>query len=180
MERSGRIVLVLGGTRSGKSALAESLAGASGPVTYIATGTTPDDSDPDWAERVARHRARRPASWSTIEVGAGSASAGRDLPTVLAAVPGTGLVDSLGGWVAAEQLVVDAAGLVAAIEQRSETGRTTVLVGEEVGLGVHPPTRLGRAFADALGALNQAVAAVADEVLLVVAGRAVALPAGTR
>jgi adenosyl cobinamide kinase/adenosyl cobinamide phosphate guanylyltransferase len=79
------------------------------------------------------------------------------------------LVDALGPWVAASPgMIADAAALCAAMTGR---GADTVVVSEEVGLGVHPATAEGRHFRDALGILNQAVAAVADEVLLVVAGR---------
>jgi adenosyl cobinamide kinase/adenosyl cobinamide phosphate guanylyltransferase len=162
--RRGTITLVLGGTRSGKSEVAESLAAdAAEGVTYVATGSP---SDPDMAERIAAHRARRPAGWATVE-------ATTDLPDVLAAVDGPAIVDSLGTWVAAHaDLRPDAAGLC-----RSLGGRPadTIVVSEEVGLGVHAPTEAGRRFADALGELNRAVAEIADDVLLVVAGRVLPL-----
>jgi adenosylcobinamide kinase / adenosylcobinamide-phosphate guanylyltransferase len=158
------ITLVLGGTRSGKSELAERIATSWGqPVTYVATGRATDD---DMAARIAGHRARRPAGWSTVEAGA-------DLPAVLASVDGPALVDSLGTWVAAcPDLVPDTPALCAVLASRSGD---TVIVSEEVGLGVHPMTEAGRHFADALGTLNQAVAATADHVLLAVAGRALPL-----
>lgn len=162
------ITLVLGGARSGKSEVAERLArDRGGPVTYLATGAAPDPAvDPDWAARVEAHRSRRPPSWRTIE-------AGRDLPNVLAASIGTVLVDSLGTWIAgADGFVVDAAGLCNVLAGRTDP---TVLVSDEVGLGVHPPTAVGVAFRDALGDLNRAVAGVADDVLLVVAGRVLPL-----
>ena len=160
------IVFVLGGTRSGKSALAERLAAelAGGePVTVLATAVVGDD---DMAARVAVHRARRPQHWATVETGA-------DLVGALGSASGTVLVDALGTWVAgAPGLTVDAAALCDALVAR--TG-STVVVAEEVGLGVHPTTEAGRRFRDALGELNTAVAQVADEVLLVVAGRALRL-----
>lgn len=165
------ITFVLGGTRSGKSLVAERIAARlPQPITYLAT-LIPGD-DPDLAMRIEAHRARRPAGWRTVEAGAG-------LPAVLRSVPGPALVDSLGPWVAASPgMIVDAGALCAAL-----TGRAagTVVVSEEVGLGVHPATEDGRRFRDALGTLNQAVAAVADEVLLVVAGRILPLgPPGVR
>jgi len=160
------ITLVLGGTRSGKSEVAERLAAAAAggeAVTYMATGRA---VDADMRARIAAHRARRPAAWATLEVGP-------DLPDRLRSLAGPALVDSLGTWVAShEGLDPDAAALGAAL-----TGRNgdTVVVSEEVGLGVHPPTEVGRRFADALGSLNRAVAEVADRALLVVAGRVLPL-----
>jgi len=173
------ITLVLGGARSGKSAVAERLvASAAGddPVAYLATGPVPDPAaDPSWAARVAAHRTRRPAAWRTIEVGDGQLG-----PALLAAEE-TVLVDSLGTWLAGlAGFGPDAsAELLAALEARRTSGRTSVVVSEEVGLGVHPSTALGGAFRDALGELNQAVAGAADDVLLVVAGRFLPLLPGT-
>ena len=157
------ITLVLGGARSGKSDLAQRLLEDADPVTVVVTGTATDD---DMAARIEAHRARRPAAWRTVEAGA-------DLPRALAGVKGAALVDSLGTWVSAfPDLDPPVEELVAALATRRST---TVLVGEEVGLGVHPETPVGRRFRDVLGDLNQAVAEVADEVLLVVAGRALPL-----
>jgi adenosylcobinamide kinase / adenosylcobinamide-phosphate guanylyltransferase len=158
------ITLVLGGAGSGKSALAERLAGRSGvPVTYLATGVA---TDSDMADRIAAHRARRPASWRTVEAGAG-------LAQILAGVDGPALVDSLGTWVAgAPSFSVDAGGLCQVLKERDAD---TVLVSDEVGLGVHPWSEAGRHFRDALGLLNQAVGEIADIALLVVAGRAIRL-----
>ena len=84
------------------------------------------------------------------------------------------LIDALGTWVAAHpDLAVDVDALVAALLSR--TG-PTVVVSEEVGLAVHPTTESGRRFVDVMGTLNQAVAAVAADVRLVVAGRSLPLP----
>ena len=163
------ILLVLGGARSGKSAYAEQRATSLPlPVSYVATACV--DGDADLAARVEKHRARRPESWTTIE-------AGPEVPAALRATPGTVVVDALGPWVAAAPAFdVDAAELCDALAGRDGD---TVVVSEEVGLGVHPETAAGRRFRDAVGELNQAVAAVANEVVLVVAGRALRLePAG--
>jgi adenosylcobinamide kinase/adenosylcobinamide-phosphate guanylyltransferase len=160
------ITLVLGGARSGKSAVAERLAArAAGPVTYVATAAV-DPGDPDHRARVAAHQSRRDATWATVE-------AGTDLAAVLRATAGTVLVDSLGTWLTAHaDLAPDTAALCAALQARQGDA---VVVSEEVGLGVHPSSELGRRFRDALGLVNVAVADVADEVLLVVAGRLVPL-----
>lgn len=160
------ITLVLGGARSGKSEVGERLAAALGPVvTYLATATL-DPADDDLARRVEKHRARRSPAWVTVEVGP-------ELPAVLAALTGPALVDSLGTWVAAPGgPAADAGALCHALSARDGP---TVVVSEEVGLGVHPSTAAGRHFRDVLGDVNRAVAAVADEVLLVVAGRTLPL-----
>ncbi|MGH8992460.1 MAG: bifunctional adenosylcobinamide kinase/adenosylcobinamide-phosphate guanylyltransferase [Acidimicrobiia bacterium] len=155
------ITLVLGGVRSGKSEVAERLAGA-GPLTYLATGLVGDD---DFAVRVARHRERRPAAWSTVEEP-------RAVPEVLHHLEGTVLLDAVGTWLANDP-EPDLDGLVAALTTRAGD---TIVVSEEVGLGVHPVTEVGRRFADTLGEANRRLAEVADRCLLVVAGRVVELP----
>lgn len=173
-------ILVTGGVRSGKSTHAESLIGDE-PATYVAAGPTPDaEADADWTARIAAHRARRPASWTTLET--------QDLASALAQAAHPVLVDCLGTWLTA---VIDAAG---AWEQDSDAvhalvvSRTdevavalrdcahdVVLVTNEVGLGVVPEHRSGRLFRDLLGTVNQQVAAACDEVHLVVAGRVLRL-----
>jgi adenosyl cobinamide kinase/adenosyl cobinamide phosphate guanylyltransferase len=176
------ITLVLGGARSGKSAWAERLvATLPGPVTYVATlhvgdidddrgadpgadGDGDGDVDADLVARVRAHRERRPPEWSTIE-------AGPDLAQVLRSRPGTVLLDSLGPWLAVHPLVNHAELCRALLERVGDT----VVVTEEVGLGVHPSSEAGRRFRDALGRLNQDIAAVSDHVYLVVAGRALRL-----
>jgi adenosyl cobinamide kinase/adenosyl cobinamide phosphate guanylyltransferase len=160
------ITLVLGGTRSGKSAIAEAIVGREATVTYIATGTD-DPNDEDMAARIDAHRRRRPPAWTTVEAGANLADA------FLAQPGGTVLVDALGTWVAAhERLDPDIDTLVTALRSRNGD---TVLVSDEVGLGVHPSTDVGRRFRDVLGAVNLAVADAADEVLFVIAGRVLPL-----
>jgi adenosyl cobinamide kinase/adenosyl cobinamide phosphate guanylyltransferase len=162
------IVLVLGGARSGKSVVAEhhasALAGPGRPVTYLATAMVGDDVD--LAARVAEHRQRRPPEWVTVEAGA-------DLAGALQAADGVALVDGLGPWLgAAPGMAVDIDELCSALSGRAGD---TVVVSDEVGLGVHPSSDAGRKFRDVLGLVNQAVAARADKVLLVVAGRVLPL-----
>ncbi|MFD1964864.1 bifunctional adenosylcobinamide kinase/adenosylcobinamide-phosphate guanylyltransferase [Pseudonocardia alni] len=171
--------LVLGGTRSGKSRHAEELLGDDAAVRYLATGRR-IPGDTDWDARIAAHAARRPDHWTTEEVG------GTELATALAR-PGpvlvddlatwlTGVLDDAGAWDApVVPATVDAAvdGLVAAV---AAAPGPLVLVSAETGLGVVPDTRAGRLFRDRLGELNAAVARVCDDVVLVVAGRALTLP----
>lgn len=166
--------LVLGGIRSGKSRWAESAitaaAGATAPVRYVATGARPD-LDADWARRVAAHRDRRPAHWTTEETTdlLGCLRADAHTPT---------LVDDVGGWLTAEMdrhgawtggsIAGATAALLAAVESFAAP---LVLVSPEVGLTVVPATASGRRFADALGELNQQLAASSERVVLVVAGQ---------
>ncbi len=157
------VTLVLGGARSGKSAVAEHRAGP-GPVTYLATGVV-DPGDADMAVRIATHRSRRPAAWTTVETD--------DLVVAIRASTGTVLVDSLTTWVAgAADFLVDAPALCRALVGHDGD---VIVVSDEVGLGVHPSSEPGRRFRDALGLVNQAVAAVADDVSFVVAGRVLRL-----
>jgi adenosyl cobinamide kinase/adenosyl cobinamide phosphate guanylyltransferase len=160
------ITLVLGGARSGKSTVAERLAGRlAGTVTYVATGTADDD---DMAARIEAHRARRPPTWETVELVATD-----DLAPTLRATAGPVLLDALGTWLArAAAFRVDADALCDALRDRDGD---TVVVSDEVGLGVHPSSEAGRRFRDRLGLLNRQVADIADDVLLVVAGRVLPL-----
>ncbi|MDY7104507.1 MAG: bifunctional adenosylcobinamide kinase/adenosylcobinamide-phosphate guanylyltransferase [Actinomycetota bacterium] len=160
------ITLVLGGSRSGKSEVGERLAARhDAPVTYIATGVVTDE---DFADRIERHRNRRPPEWDTVELGRGGG-----LAATLRSITGPVLVDSLGTWVAGTtDFAVDLDELCAALVARHHP---TIVVSDEVGMGVHPATEMGRAFRDALGNANRRVADVAHEVLLVVAGRVLPL-----
>ncbi len=159
-------VLILGGARSGKSLVAERLASRGGrTVTYLATLRVGDDID--LASRVDAHRQRRPPDWTTIECG-------EDLAAVLSSTSGSVLIDSLGPWLAGLPDVGDqVSSLCEAVLARNDD---TFIVSDEVGLSVHPETEVGRRFRDALGLLNQRLADVCDDVLLVVAGRILSLP----
>ena len=158
------LILVLGGARSGKSAVAEQLAvRLPQPVTYVATLIT-DDDDVDMADRISKHRARRPVTWR-------SADAESDLAAQLREIPGTLLLDSLGPWVASQ--VRHDTGVAALCDALRRRPGDSVVVSDEVGLAVHPTTEAGLAFRDNLGDANAAVAAIADQTLFVVAGRVV-------
>jgi adenosylcobinamide kinase / adenosylcobinamide-phosphate guanylyltransferase len=178
--------LVLGGIRSGKSRWAEEAIVKSlvpgQPVRYLASGLA-GAADADWAHRVEQHRNRRPAHWSTVETD--------DITTQLRQSPDIPtLVDDLGAWLTSTLDCHQAweNGSVAApvretieamIAAVGEFESTLVLVSPEVGLTVVPATASGRRFADELGSLNQRIAALCDQVVLVVAGQAVQIkPAG--
>jgi adenosylcobinamide kinase/adenosylcobinamide-phosphate guanylyltransferase len=170
---SRHVVLVLGGTRSGKSRFgarrAAELAEDAG-VLYLATAIP---GDPELDERIAGHRRARPPGWTTVEVEADLAGAVR--ATAPAAVI---LIDGLSLWLSTvtghgAHVDVDAlvdgpiAEVLNAIDGRSAP---VVVVDDEIGLGTVPMHARARAFRDVLGITHQRLAAMADEVHLVVAG----------
>lgn len=161
------ITLVLGGARSGKSGVGERLlADLPAPRTLVVTWII-DPNDADMAGRVALHHARRPVDWEVVEVVDG------DLAAAVGSLSGSVLVDGLGTWLT--QLPGfdgDGQELAAVLGRRDGA---TVIVSEEVGMGVHPETEVGRRFRDELGRVNREMADAADEVLLVVAGRTLRL-----
>ncbi len=158
-------ILITGGARSGKSALAERLTLQLGrPALYVATA---EALDAEMAERIARHRARRGPDWRTV-----------DAPRALVAALEESdcgpprLVDCLTLWLsnlmlAEQDWQAEAEALADALgRQRAPV----VLVTNEVGAGIVPETPLGRAYRDAAGWTNQKVAAACDEVWLAIAG----------
>ena len=171
-----RRTLVLGGSRSGKSAHAEGLLSGTEPALYLATGRRPEDDD-EWRLRIDAHAARRPLAWRTIETTDPASvlmAARADGPPLLLDDVATwlsGLLDDTGAWdggtreLAAARLRADR--LVTAV---ACCPARLVLVSAEVGLGVVPATRSGRLFRDELGIVNARLAHLCDEVLLLVAG----------
>jgi adenosylcobinamide kinase/adenosylcobinamide-phosphate guanylyltransferase len=161
-----RVVLITGGAKSGKSAEAERrVRSMGGEPVYVATAQALDG---EMAARVRAHRARRGEGWRLIEEP-------RDLARVLDQTDGTGprLVDCLTLWLTNEMLAEDGdwrGALSKLLEALGKQVSPVVLVTNEVGAGIVPDNALARAFQDAAGVVNQAVAAVADEVVLVVAG----------
>jgi adenosylcobinamide kinase/adenosylcobinamide-phosphate guanylyltransferase len=167
------LTLLLGGARSGKSAMAQRLAGRwDGPVTVVVTG---EARDAEMAERVRRHRAARPAGWRTVEEPL-------ELEAALAGVPedACALVDCLTLWVSNllgkgltdEQVTERARSAAAAAAARAAP---TVAVSNEVGAGIVPADALSRRYRDLLGQVNAIWAGAAERSLLLVAGRVVAL-----
>ena len=169
------VTLVLGGVRSGKSRFAQQLAERSDRVTFVATAERRDDEE--MRLKIDRHRAERPSTWVTIEE-----------PLELArAIHSSGSICDL---ILVDCLTLFAANLLEAhsedetkLQSRIEdlctalksASCSVVLVSNEVGSGVVPAYALGRRFRDLVGEINQRVAAVADDVLLMVAGLPLAL-----
>ena len=180
------LTLVLGGTRSGKSARAEALARATGlPVRYVATA---DAGDPAMAERIRVHVARRPTAWTTVEANGSLAGALAERGDACV------LIDGLGPWIATalhcagafdapDETVIERVrgDVLADVEQlaRAAAGAAapTIVVAEEASQGVLPADAASRAWLDVLGEAVQRLAAVAERVELVVAGRPLALDA---
>jgi adenosyl cobinamide kinase/adenosyl cobinamide phosphate guanylyltransferase len=169
-----QLTFLVGGARSGKSGLAVRLASEwEGPVVVLATAEARDDGE--LAARIARHRLERPASWRTVEEPV-------DLVGELGRMPARAfvLIDCLTLWAAnaleagwseeeIERAAADAAALAAARLS------PTVVVSNEVGMGIVPATPLGRSFRDLQGRVNTVFAAHADRACLVVAGRTLEL-----
>jgi adenosylcobinamide kinase/adenosylcobinamide-phosphate guanylyltransferase len=172
--------LILGGARSGKSGYAERLATQSGKeVVYIATATA---GDSEMVERIAHHRSQRPAQWTTVEEGLALAAALRTWRAPQRVV----LVDCLTLWLTnllfsdgtqypdvgsvtlPERFHSERAALLDELS-RAEAG-AVILVSNEVGMGIVPYGAVSRAFTDEAGRLNQAVAALCDQVAFVAAG----------
>ena len=164
-------VLLLGGARSGKSALAQRLGVASGlRVVVVATA---EARDADMAERIRRHRESRPASWPTIEAPIDVAGALRSVPADHFVI-----VDCLTLWVANLQGAGRTAGEIgeAAVALAAElAARQAVVVSNEVGLGIVPDHELTRTFRDVLGNVNAVFSAQAERTVLMVAGRGLEL-----
>jgi adenosylcobinamide kinase/adenosylcobinamide-phosphate guanylyltransferase len=173
--------LILGGARSGKSVTAERLLASYPRVDYVATGASPDGTDPDWAARIRAHRNRRPATWTTLEtldvekvlVPPGAAAGPGDTPV---------LVDCLSTWLArlmeSYGLWDGRPGSDEELDRRVDslltawrgTRRHVIVVSNEVGSGVVPATVSGVRFRDELGALNARIAAECEQVFLCTAG----------
>ena len=166
------LTLLIGGARSGKSDLAVQVGRRhDGPVTFIATAQRFDD---DMGQRIERHRAERPA-WPTVE-------APVELRRALADVPEDHLViiDCLTLWVSnmmLEEWTADAIDECSVATAAVAAGRPapTIVVTNEVGLGIHPANELGRQYRDLLGRVNRTWAEVAQTSLFLIAGRAVPL-----
>jgi adenosyl cobinamide kinase/adenosyl cobinamide phosphate guanylyltransferase len=164
------LIFLVGGARSGKSALAVRAAAATGAtVVFVATAEALDD---EMGERIAAHRAGRPREWQTVEA-----------PVELAAAidsidpQATVIVDCLSLWVAnllESDVAVEDAAVVAARVAATRPGRT-IAVSNEVGLGLVPTNARGRRYRDLLGRANAIWATSAERAFLIVAGRAVPL-----
>lgn len=156
--------LVIGGARSGKSAYAEKQARAAGlPVVYVATGEARDE---EMAQRIAHHRSRRPAGWRTVEEPLALA----DTLRRAAAADVCLLVDCLTLWLTNVLLAARDDEIEKLLNILPTLPGLVILVSNEVGWGIVPENALARRFRDEQGRLNQRVAALCDQVTLVVAG----------
>ncbi len=170
--QQGRLVLVLGGARAGKSSYALRLAQEhDGAVCFIATAQAFDD---DMSARIDRHRSERPSHWKTIEepyqINRALHEAGEASLVIVDC-----LTLFVSNWLLRENDEHQCEQILREITTEflntaQKRRQTIICVSNEVGLGVVPETRLGRAFRDLLGRANQDFAQAADEVYLLVAG----------
>jgi adenosyl cobinamide kinase/adenosyl cobinamide phosphate guanylyltransferase len=163
----GHVTFLVGGARSGKSALAVQIGRRQdGDVVFVATAEPFDD---DLRRRIERHRAERPP-WPTIE-------APLDLADAIAGAPPAApvIVDCLTVWVGNVLHRGGQPAIGEVVEALLRRAGPAVVVSNEVGMGIHPQGLLGRRFRDELGRVNQAVATIAGTSLLLVAGRAIPL-----
>jgi adenosyl cobinamide kinase/adenosyl cobinamide phosphate guanylyltransferase len=167
------LTFVLGGARSGKSALAVQLASTfASPIVVVVTAEARDD---EMTERIRRHQEARPSEWETVEAPVELAGAIDSLGDEVAVV-----LDCLTLWVSNAiearrgdtAIVAEAEDIAHTLAARSEHA---VVVSNEVGLGIVPTNALARRYRDVLGEVNAVFARVADRSYLMVAGRAVAL-----
>ena len=175
----GKLTLVLGGARSGKSTYAEKLAKQSGgTVVYVATAEPGDD---EMIERIEKHKIQRPAEWPTLEIPFGigqgvQESALRpdvfllDCVTLLMSNLILHMTEDIDQPPEEDVLTAVDAEIDALIEAIRNTDAHWIVVSNEVGLGLVPPYPLGRVYRDAIGRANQHLSRVADEVFFLVAG----------
>lgn len=167
------LTLLVGGARSGKSDLAVDLglawSGGGGSVTFVATAQGLDD---DMADRIAQHRLDRPDTWPTVEEPLfGAEHVAEIQPQALLIFDCmTLLVSNL--LLAERPIAPHVEALANALAGRDGP---TIVVSNEVGMGVHPETALGRVYRDELGRANRLVAEASDDALLIAAGRALPL-----
>lgn len=189
------LMLVIGGTRSGKSAHAERLAHTTGlPVRYVATA---DACDPAMAERITAHAAQRPDDWETIDAGGRLAVALTDARETCVLIDGigvwiAGVMHRAGAWQAPDHQAPDPDSLgrirTDVLEQIEDLldvadrspAISLIIVAEQAGEGLLPGDRTARAWLDMLGETTQRLAGRASDVELVVAGRALSLPGPPR
>jgi adenosylcobinamide kinase/adenosylcobinamide-phosphate guanylyltransferase len=180
----GKLILVLGGARSGKSAFAQRIATerGAGDVVYVATAEAGDE---EMALRIEKHRQTRPPDWRTLEApqdvascildqAAGARAVLLDCVTMLVSNLLLQAEDPLADGVEAV-IMEEIEALIACVAQLSGD---LILVSNEVGMALVPPYPLGRAFRDIVGRANQALAREADEVFLLVAGIPMTLKGG--
>ena len=168
---SKKLVLILGGVRSGKSRYAQQLASEDGArVLFLATAEAGDD---EMKNRIAKHKSSRPASWATIEEPLDIASALKTNAKPADVV----IIDCMTVWLSnllLRENGMTEEGMLAEIDKLLNAyrrgGARYIIVSGEVGMGIVPEYPLGRVFRDYLGLANQRLAAKADHVVLMVAG----------
>ena len=172
----GKLTLILGGVRSGKSSYAQSLADETGKsVTFIATAQALDD---EMSTRIRKHRSERPSNWETLEIPLGISSHVEEIKTEVVILDCMTLLVSNILMQFVKDDLVDEGPFEQAIKKEIDkliasirTGKQEwIIISNEVGLGLVPPYQMGRIYRDWLGWANQQLARAADKVIWMVAG----------
>lgn len=171
---SGRLILITGPARSGKSEWAETLAAQSSKVVYVATSQV-DPTDTEWQARIQLHQQRRPDHWTTVQVPVELSATIQQAPTTTCL-----LIDSLGTWltnVLDQDEMTWNSTLQTLLQSLQQADCAIILVAEETGWGMVPAYPLGRLFRDRLGTLVRRIGAIAHPVYLVTGGYVINLSA---
>ncbi len=172
----GRLTLILGGARSGKSSYAQSLADATGkPVTFVATAQALDE---EMSARIQKHRRERPVDWQTLEIPLGVAQHAQEVKSDVVILDCVTLLVNNSMMQFVKDDLVDEVPFTQAVQKEVDELIASVrekeghwlIISNEVGLGLVPPYQMGRVYRDVLGWANQRLALAADKVIFMVAG----------
>lgn len=176
MNEKGKITLILGGARSGKSSYAQQLAEDSGKtVTFLATAQALDD---EMSTRIKKHRAERPSHWDTLEIPCDIAAYASQIKSDVVILDCITLLITNLLMQFVKDDIVDETPFMSAVQKEineliatmREQNQDWLIVSNEVGLGLVPPYQMGRIYRDAIGWANQRLARKADKVIFMVAG----------
>ena len=167
--KSSKIIFITGGTKSGKSEFAEFLGKKFSKITYIALSEQRPE-DEHWQTKISVHRKRRPQDWKLIET--------NDLINILHREKGSILIDSIGGFIM-ENINLDdkkwSNRLQLLLELLQKSDNITLIVGEQVGLGLVSEYKIGNKYIERIGELQKNISQISEENWLTLNGRAIKL-----
>ncbi len=184
MNEKGKITLILGGARSGKSSHAQYLAEQTGKsVTFLATAQALDD---EMSARIQKHRSERPSHWDTLEISCDIAEYAPQIKSDVVILDCITLLISNLLMQFVKDDLVDETPYMSTVQKEieeliarmREQNQDWLIVSNEVGLGLVPPYQMGRVYRDAIGWANQRLAREADKVIFMVAGIPMAIKQG--